>query len=181
VADRGGSGYGIGVSVEQPRDRRRTVLREGQAVRFVQLGPGFVPPFERVTSVCVVPFTADGKIVAALLDRGPDLPGGHVQEHERSPEETARREALEEAGIILGDLVVAEVIQSDFYGTAPDDLTYLIALTGLVAEFRTFYPSAESRGRAILDVDDFLAQYQAGDREQMRQTVLAARRALEGR
>jgi 8-oxo-dGTP diphosphatase len=181
VADRSGSGYGTGVSVEEPRDRRRTVLREGQAVRFVHLGSGFVPPFEQVTSVCVVPFTADGKIVAALLDRGPDLPGGHVQEHERTPEETARREALEDAGITLGDLVVAQVVQSDYYGSAPDELTYLIAMTGFVVELRPFSGSLESRGRALLGVEDFLAQYRAGDRDQMRRLVLAARRALDRR
>jgi 8-oxo-dGTP pyrophosphatase MutT (NUDIX family) len=178
VADRDGSRYGSGVSHAQGRDRRRTVPREGQVVQFVYLPPTFAAPFERVTSVSVVPFTKDGSIVAALLDRGPDLPGGHVQEHEQTPEETVRREGLEEAGITLGDLVIAQVIQSDYYGSEPDDLTYIVVMAGFVTEIRPFEPCADSDGRSILDVEDFLAQYRAGDSHLIRQTVRAAQRAV---
>ncbi len=84
---------------DRPRDRRRTDVADERAVTFVQLGPGFVPPFEQVTSVSVVPFADDGRMVAALLRRGVDLPGGHVQEGETSVEQVARREATEEADI----------------------------------------------------------------------------------
>jgi len=59
-------------------DRRRTDVAAGQVVNFVLRGRGFMPPFDAVTSVSVVPFTEDGRIVSVMLDRGIDLPGGHV-------------------------------------------------------------------------------------------------------
>ena len=169
------------MSLEQPRDRRRIVLSRSHRVNFVNLGPSFEPPFEQVTSVSVVPFMSDGRLVVALLDRGPDLPGGHVREDERTLEETARREAFEEASITLADLVVAEVIQSDYFGSSPAELTYLVTLTGLVDELLAFRPSLESHGRLLLRVDDFLERYQAGDRDQMHLLVEAARTVLATR
>src|ERR1043166_6581527 len=98
------------------KDRRRPAIRPGQQVNFVLLEPHLIPPFDTITSVAVVPFTPDGRIVAALLDRGVDLPGGHVQETERTIEETARREVMEEVGITLKDLFAVNIIQSDYYG-----------------------------------------------------------------
>ncbi|ACY98950.1 hypothetical protein Tcur_3412 [Thermomonospora curvata DSM 43183] len=62
-------------------------------------------------------------MVVADLERGLDLPGGHTRLHERSGEETARREAWEETRII-DDLVSIEVIESDYLGA--DDLTYMV-------------------------------------------------------
>jgi len=74
-------------------DRRRTDVAAGRVVNFLPREKGFMPPFDAVTSVSVVPFTDDGRLVAVLLDRGIDLPGGHVQEGEQTVEEVARREA----------------------------------------------------------------------------------------
>ncbi|HEY7355282.1 MAG TPA: NUDIX domain-containing protein [Ktedonobacterales bacterium] len=162
------------------KDRRRTAIAPGQQVNFVLLEPDRVPPFEKITSVAVVPFTPEGRIVATVLDRGVDLPGGHVQETENTIEETARREALEEAGITLKDLFVVKVIQSDYYGSAPDDLTYMITLTAFVDAFQPFIPNPESTGRLVLDIEDFLAQYTAGGREWMRSMVMAAHARLFG-
>ncbi len=162
------------------RDRRRTVIKPGQPVNFVLLEPDALPPFEAVTSVAVVPFTPEGKIVAAVLERGVDLPGGHVQETERTIEETARREVLEEVGVTLKALMVAKVIQSDYYGSAPEDLTYMITLTAFVEEFLEFTPDLESKGRLVLSIEEFLAQYTAGDVEWMRSLVMAAHARLFG-
>jgi len=162
------------------KDRRRTVIRPGQQVNFVLLEPDRVPAFEKITSVAVVPFTLEGRIVATVLDRGVDLPGGHVQETENTIEETARREAMEEAGITLKDLFVVNVIQSDYYGSAPDDLTYMMILTAFVDEFQPFTPGLESTGRFVLDIEDFLTQYIARDREWMRSMVTAAHARLFG-
>jgi 8-oxo-dGTP diphosphatase len=119
------------------------VVVRGQMSNIVPLGAAFRPPFDKVTSVGVVPFTDDGLIVAALLQRGVDLPGDHVQEGERTIEEVARREALEEAGITLREVHVAEVLQSDYYG--PDDLTYMVLTTAFVDEYRPFAPNEESQ------------------------------------
>ncbi len=59
-------------------DRRRMEVAVGQKVTFVSLRAAFSPPFEQVTSVSVVPVTSDGRLVATVLDRGVDVPGGHV-------------------------------------------------------------------------------------------------------
>ncbi len=165
---------------DRPRDRRRTDVGDGHMVTFVQLGPEFTPPFEQVTSVSVVPFADDGRIVAALLRRGVDLPGGHVQEGETSVEQVARREAMEEAGIVLRDIRTALVIQSDYYGIAPENLTYMVMVAARIDAYHAFVPDEESNGRVMLDVEEFLRRYTAGDTEAMRRIIAAARTSLDG-
>jgi 8-oxo-dGTP pyrophosphatase MutT (NUDIX family) len=157
-------------------DRRRRVVVRGQMSNIVPLGAAFHPPFDKVTSVGVVPFTDEGLIVAALLQRGVDLPGGHVQEGERTIEEVARREALEEAGITLREVQAAEVLQSDYYG--PDDLTYMVLTTAFVDEYRPFVPNEASQGRITLSVEEVLAGYTAGDVEGTRHLIAAAHTVL---
>ncbi|MEH1962959.1 MAG: NUDIX domain-containing protein [Nostoc sp.] len=98
------------------RLRKKTIIQTGQKVNFVDIGSSFLPAFEKITSVLVVPFTKDGLIVCALLDRGIDridLPGGHVEVNEFTCEETAKREVMEEVGVTLEELKLVKVIQSD--------------------------------------------------------------------
>jgi 8-oxo-dGTP pyrophosphatase MutT (NUDIX family) len=159
-------------------DRLHTIIQAGQKVNFVDLGNTFLPAFEKITSVLVVPFTQDGLIVCALLDRGIDLPGGHVQIGEVTCEETARREVMEEVGVSLGELKLVKVIQSDYYGSEPQQLTYLVVMTGFVEEILTSDYTHESLGRSIVDVEEFIAEYQAGNREDMQRIVLDAKRLL---
>lgn len=111
-------------------DKRRTP--KGHKANFRLCEPGFVPPFEQVTSVSVIPFTADGVMVATEDKRGKDLPGGHVAEGETSCSQTAERESLEEAGITLRNLRFLRAIESDLYGTEPGDLTYMVIMTAIV-------------------------------------------------
>ncbi|BAY25055.1 NUDIX hydrolase [Calothrix sp. NIES-2100] len=159
-------------------DRLHTIIQAGEKVNFVDLGNTFLPAFEKITSVLVVPFTQDGLIVCALLDRGIDLPGGHVQIGEFTCEATARREVMEEVGVSLGELKLVKVIQSDYYGSEPQQLTYLVVMTGFVEEIVTSDYIHESLGRSIIDVNEFILQYQAGNREDMRRIVLDAQRLL---
>jgi len=159
-------------------DRRRTDVATGRVVNFAPREKGFMPSFDAVTSVSVVPFTDDGRLVAVLLDRGIDLPGGHVQEGERTVEELARREAYEEVRIALRNIQVATVIQSDYYGSAPKDLTYMVQVTAFVDHLHPFTPTEESSGRVVVDVDLFLDRYTAGDKGLMRHIIDAAREVL---
>jgi 8-oxo-dGTP diphosphatase len=159
-------------------DRQKTIIQTGQKVNFVDLGNSFLPAFEKITSVLVVPFTQDSLIVCALLDRGIDLPGGHVQIGEFTCEETARREVMEEVGVSLGELKLVKVIQSDYYGSEPEQLTYLVVMTGLVKDILSGDYIHESLGRSIINIDEFISQYQAGNRENMRRIVLDAKRLL---
>ncbi len=136
---------------ERP-DKRRTPPSGDRPTNFLLMDPDFIPPFDKVTAVSTVAFTADGKIVATEEKRGPDLPGGHVQEGEETAEATARREALEEAGIKFGALHFLRAIQSDRYGTAPEDLTYMVIMTGIATELGSV---PEGMTRHILTPEQF--------------------------
>ncbi|MEH1791211.1 MULTISPECIES: NUDIX hydrolase [unclassified Nostoc] len=169
------------------KDFRKTVIQTGQKFNFVDIGSSCLPAFEKITSVLVVPFTKDGLIVCPLLDRGIDLPGGHVQIGEINCEETAKREVMEEVGVTLGELKLVKVIQSDYYGSQPEQLTYLVVMTGFVEDIipndvydELCLHTHESTGRSIIDIDEFISQYQAGNKNDMRQIVLDAKSVLFG-
>jgi 8-oxo-dGTP diphosphatase len=160
------------------QDRQRTLMVKGKQVTFTLLPLGTpIPPLEKVTSVAVVPFDAVGNMVAvSLKNRGVDLPGGHMQKDERTFDETARREVMEEACVTLGSVVPACVIQSDFYGTAPDQLTYMLIMTASVKSFEPvdLAKGEQSSGRVVLSVEKFLEEYTAGDKALMRSIVVQA-------
>lgn len=164
----------------QDNDKRRTLEIKGKQVTFTLLPASAVPPLDKVTSVAVVPFTDKGDIVLALLDRGADIPGGHMHKDETTLEQTARREAMEEAFITLGPLKTALVIQSDFYGSAQDELTYMVVMTGTVTAFDDEKPDGETMGRKIMPPEQFIAEYKAGDRNFMEEIVKTAQAALNG-
>lgn len=132
------------------------------------------PPFDRVTSVAVVPFLEDGRMVATVLERGLDIPGGHVQQGETSYEQVVQREAMEEACIEVGDLRVVKILQSDYYGSQPHELTYLIVMAGKVTALHDFSPQHEALDRRIVTTEEFLSCYTAGDKAIMRVIVEAA-------
>ncbi len=149
----------------ESQDKLRTVITEKQQANFVLLPPSFVPPFEKVTSASVVPFTHDGRIVAVQEKRGLDIPGGHVQIGETSFEETARRETLEEIGATLEELKLVRIIQSDYYGNEPEKLTYLAVYTALVKSLNE-EPNIVVK-RSVLDKVEFLSLYSSRFKQQM--------------
>ena len=119
-------------------DTSRDVFRvslDGRDFKVAYLDGDAAYDASAVTAAAVVPFLPDGRLVAAILDRGVDLPGGHVARTDGSFEATVRREALEEAGIELGRLVLASVIESDYFG--PSHLTYILNYVGEVVELGT--------------------------------------------
>ncbi len=152
-------------------DRKRTDIRPGQKVKFRVHAPGFEPPFEKVTSVSCVAFTPEGKMAATLQPRGVDIPGGHVQEGEGTIEEVTKREALEEAAITLRNVRTAMVIESDYYGPLPEQLTYLVTVAAEVAEVLPFAPTSDSFDRFFLHAEEFLDKYTAGDKKTMREEI----------
>lgn len=160
-------------------DKQRTDVTKDDNFSFTILEPNTKElPIDKVTSVAVVPFDKQGNIVLALLDRGPDLPGGHMHVGEKTFEETARRETREEAFITLGKLTPACVLQSDYYGTTEDKLTYVVIMTGMVDTFETVVPNEESMGRKIMSIDEFIKAYSAGDKNLMREIINKAQKLL---
>lgn len=155
------------------QDRRRTDLLPASRHR-VTLTPvpkDFIPPFEQVTSVGVIAFTREGKVAVTLQSRGFDIPGGHVQRGDRSLEETARREALEEARVTLGKVEYLGALRSNYYS----EPTYIVLMAAMVEQVLPFAPSPDHRLRLFLTPEQFASVYSAGDRERMQAAVRQAR------
>ena len=147
---------------------------KGKVVTFTHLGAKTVP-FEQVTSVAVVPFTASGQLVVVnLRHRGLDLPGGHVEPGEQTPEETARREVQEEACMTIRSLMLVDVIQSDFFSTP----SYMLIYAAYVDELQSFVPSREASERLIVMPEQFVEQYEAGNKAFMERAVTRAQACL---
>jgi 8-oxo-dGTP diphosphatase len=143
---------------------------KGKAVTFRHLGAKVVP-FERVTSVSVIPFNKNGELVVVnLRHRGLDLPGGHVEPGEKTPEETARREVMEEACMTVRDLVLVETIQSDFF----QEPSYMLLYAAYADDLQEFVPSREASERLIVAPDAFIERYEAGNKVLMEQAVTRA-------
>lgn len=148
---------------------------KGKPVRFTHLGAAALPPFEQVTSVAVVPFTKAGTIMAVRLrHRGVDLPGGHVEPGELTPEETLNREVMEEACMTVRDPILTEVIESDYF----EHPTYMLIYGAYVDRLLPFTPSDEASERVELTREAFIAQYEAGNTELMARAVESAWRQL---
>ncbi len=156
-------------------DKRRTPPPGERATKFELMPPDFVPLFESVTAVAVVAFTDDGNIVAAEENRGPDLPGGHVQEGEESAEETARRESHEETGITLGVVHFLRAIQSDRYGDKPEDLTYMVIMAALVVDHGPVPPGMKKH---LMSVQQFFTAHRGLRHEMVQTLVLQAQQLL---
>ncbi|CAO5163919.1 NUDIX domain-containing protein [Frankia sp. AiPs1] len=156
----------------RPGEPGGTDASGARSTRLTLLGPAADPPFDRVTSVAVVAVTDGDQLVVAELDRGLDIPGGHVQQGETSLAQTVRREAWEEIRARLGDLHPVEVIESDYFG--PDDLSYMVILTARVRELGAWAATHESHGRQVLGPQEFLARYRGDDPALMRHLVTSA-------
>ncbi len=158
---------------------RRPVRRGTGGGRLRCLGPVPDPPIDRVTSAAAVAITDDGRLVLAELDRGPDIPGGHVRRDETLADDTVRREAWEEIRARLGELRPVEVIESDHFG--PDDLTYMVIRAARVTELAPWVATHESAGRLVIPPEDFLRRYRGDDPALMRHLVTAALVAVAAR
>lgn len=134
--------------------------------------------FERVTCVVILPFTMTGDLVLVRLNRGLDIPGGHVQKHETTIAQVARRETLEEAAISLGELYVTGIIESDYFGSQPKELTYIIVVSCFVQEIYPFVANEEVFERLIIPPHDFLPEYKTTTKEMMQQMIIDAQMFL---
>jgi 8-oxo-dGTP pyrophosphatase MutT (NUDIX family) len=123
--------------------------------------------FAQITCVVVLPFTLDGNLVTVRLQRGLDIPGGHVQAHETSIEQVARRETLEEAAVTLAELFLTGIIESDYFGSQTEELTYIIVVSAFVDEIHPFIANDEASERLIIPPQEFLKEYQVGNNEMM--------------
>ena len=122
-----------------------------------------IPDMEQITSVSIIPFNKERKIVAALLShRGLDIPGGHTEVEDTSLEDVARRETLEEiCATLADDLKVAGIIQSSRQRNGKP--TYMVVMTGSIQELLplNFAPDEKSIGRKEVSVGEFVSGYKS--------------------
>lgn len=144
---------------------------------FRYLESTFSYPPERVTSVGVIPFTDDGKIVVIELKRWFDIPWGHVQKWEENFHMTVEREAMEEAFIKLKDIELTTVVESDYFWSEPEQLTYMLFHVAKVEEILDFIPNQESFSRTTMNKEEFIDTFQ-WDKELITQVVMWAYKRL---
>ena len=131
-----------------------------------------VPDHSLVTSASIIPFMESSLMVATVLQRGLDIPGGHVEASDNGIVQTIKRETYEEACLSLADpLYLIGIIASDY---DPKKTTYMLITTGRVDALDDFVAIHESVGREILSPDDFLARYEAGPRDMMQELLKRA-------
>lgn len=134
------------------------------------------PPLSRITSASVIPFVQQGMMVAAVLERGLDIPGGHIEADDGGVVPAIKREAYEEARISLVEpLHLIGVILSDYHGGGPEYATYMLIATGRVAAMDDFVAEFESTGREVVTTGEFLGRYKAGSYEIMEEIIKRAR------
>ena len=115
-------------------------------------------------------------MVVNLHHRGLDLPGGHVEAYESTPEETMNREVMEEACMTVRAPILVDVVSSDYF---QDRLSYMLFYAVYVDELKEFIPNDESSERLVIDRGDFLRQYTAWDKDIMNDTIASAWRLLQ--
>jgi 8-oxo-dGTP diphosphatase len=114
-----------------------------------------LPPQELVATALVVAFAGDRLLTTNLVSRGWDIPGGHVEPGEH-PEETVRREVLEETGATLGELHLLGYQRLRLLGPEPASYDYpypdcyQVFYWAQVISLADFLPTPETQGRALV-------------------------------
>ncbi|QUQ65523.1 NUDIX hydrolase [Kutzneria sp. CA-103260] len=156
---------------------RRTVRFKNREMTLTWLDPARLPDIERISAASVVPFTPAGDIVLAKLARGLEIPGGEVAESDPDVEATARREAWEEACVVLGALVPVQLIEVDCPG-APDLLRHVVVYAGHVIRMPSFVRRHESSGRVVVSPDEYVERVRFGRPDDRRLLVAQAKAAV---
>jgi len=134
-----------------------------------------LPTFAAITTASVIPFLDKDKLVATLLPRGIDIPGGHTESYDKDVACTLIREAKEETGIDLSlPLYAIGVISWDWCDADPTKTTYMLIATSTVATLNDYTASYESLGRQIVSPEHFLNQYTAGSHAMMTELIKRA-------
>ena len=104
----------------------------------------------------VFAISGNGFVVADIIGRGWCIPGGHLFPGE-TPEDSARREAHEEAGIVLGDLHLLGhfVLRNSETGINQIVPTYVSEVT----EFGVLPQGTESRGIRVMSFEELPENY----------------------
>lgn len=112
------------------------------------------PPAELTTSALGLVFQGDRLLLPKLVERGWDIPGGHIEIGE-SPEESFRREVLEETGAHLGAVgllgyqkIVIHAPRPDGY-KYPHPVSYQVFFWAQIDRLDPFEPTDEVEERRL--------------------------------
>lgn len=134
--------------------------------------PGHMP--DECAYSLVVPWHEGTVVLTHIYDRGWCIPSGRLEPGE-SPDETARREAFEEASIALGEIVFL----GSYRLTASDQSeSWACLYTGQVVALDPFDANEESAGRRLVPYEDLPGVYYQWD-ELMESVFAFARRAAD--
>lgn len=150
----------------------------GHNITARSLGPTTIPDISTIISVHVVPFTNDGNVVGVnIVNRGWDIPGGHVDEGELSPIDTLRREAREEASLTTLEPILVDVLSLECETLDLKSRPYMLVYTAEVAELSTFTPNNEASQRLVMTRKLFIDSY-FGNKPYAQALINASAKAL---
>ncbi len=122
-----------------------------------------LPPRELITSALALAFHECNFLMTKLIERGWDIPGGHIEPGE-TPEQTMRREVMEEAAVELGSVRLLGYQQIRLLGDIPADYryphpeSYQVFYIGHVTNILPFTPTDEAGDRAFFIREEALQQ-----------------------
>ena len=113
-----------------------------------------LPPLEQTPTAFVLAFVGDQLLMTHLVERGWDIPGGHIEPGE-SPEEAARREVYEETGARVGPLHLLGYQRLRLFGPKPASYrypypdSYQVFYRTTVESLEDLLPTSEVQGCAL--------------------------------
>lgn len=132
----------------------------GHNITARSLGPATIPDISAITSVHLVPFTSEGNIVSVnIVNRGWDIPGGHVDRGESSPLDTLQREAREEASLSTLEPILVDVLALECETLDLKARPYMLIYVAEVAELSSFAPNDEVSQRLLMTPKMFVDSY----------------------
>ena len=137
-----------------------TYKYKGKLMELKSLGTQSLPKLDEIISVHIIAFTNDKKIIAVnVISRGVDLPGGHVELGEKTPQETLTRETMEEARIVTQEPILVDVFEISSIDPAFIKKKYLLVYTAKIKKIHKFIPTSEISERLYLSQDELLERY----------------------
>ena len=138
------------------KDKFSTKLKK--SCNFKYFPPDFNFPENKVTSVWILVFNENKEIICVEIDRWIDIPWWHLHVNE-TPVEALKRECFEEAFIEIKNEKLVKIVESDYFWTEKEDLTYMLFCVWGLSKKYDFVKNEESFARFEIFPKDFLEKY----------------------
>lgn len=145
---------------------------------IVDKGNKFVPPLEQIKNVMIVPFIAEDKLVCGFKNGRITLPSRRTQMYDLDCFDTVQRELREGVGIVTSELKLLKVLASNYYGTKPEQLAYIIVFATVAEKFlySTTNLGMHCRlGRKVVCLETFFREHKSSHRQLVEEIVITGR------